>query len=310
MIRLAAALAALLFAVTPATAFELRLGGAARQLSERDSPLGSYALPTGPFRDGSIPAQRLEGRIERQTWRIDGPGLTTLQILAPLRSQLEEAGYTLTFDCKDNECGGFDFRFGTEVVPAPDMYVDIRNYRFVSAVKDKDIAASLLVSRSRSAGFVQIIYVNRDGTSAPPAALPETGTEAAPVPDIAAGFSDRMLQQGHAVLGGLVFDTGADALDPGDYDSLAQLAVFLEDHPGMVIALVGHTDSIGSLDENLSLSKRRAESVRSRMIDSYGIAPDRMEAEGVAYLSPAASNLTPEGREENRRVEAVILREQ
>lgn len=48
----------------------------------------------------------------------------------PLRDQLIEAGYDVVLDCDQNTCGGFDFRFGTEVLPAPDMYVNIRAFRF------------------------------------------------------------------------------------------------------------------------------------------------------------------------------------
>jgi outer membrane protein OmpA-like peptidoglycan-associated protein len=71
--------------------------------------------------------------------------------------------------------------------------------------------------------------------------------------------------------------------------------------------LVGHTDSVGGLSGNIALSKRRAQSVRQRLIDTHGVDPSRLDAEGMGYLSPAASHLTPEGREANRRVEVIVL---
>ena len=64
---------------------------------------------------------------------MDGQS-TVLQILAPLRDQLEEQGYEVRLDCAARDCGGFGFRFGIEVVPAPDMMVDISRYHFLSAV--------------------------------------------------------------------------------------------------------------------------------------------------------------------------------
>ncbi len=73
------------------------------------------------------------------------------------------------------------------------------------------------------------------------------------------------------------------------------------------IMLVGHTDSVGGLDPNIALSRDRAASVRQRLIDAYGVAPNRLEAQGMGYLAPIASNLTAQGRETNRRVEAVLL---
>lgn len=297
------ACAALGLAAGPAAAVELSLPNGARQISERSSPSGSYALPTGPFADGAIPSQRLEGRIVQQTWRFDAHGQTTLQIFAPLREQIESAGFAVALDCKDTECGGFDFRFGTEVVPAPDMYVDIRNFRFLSAIGQSGEAVSLLVSGNRSASYVQIIYVNPTSGAAS-IAIAEDVKEPEQKPDDLASV---LTETGHVVLGDLVFETGASALDPGNYASLAELAAFLEAHPDIVIALVGHTDSIGELSGNIALSRQRAESVRDRLVSTYGIDPQRVQADGMGYLAPIASNLTSEGREANRRVEAIIV---
>ena len=79
--------------------------------------------------------------------------------------------------------------------------------------------------------------------------------------------------------------------------------------PDMRIALVGHTDTVGSLDGNIALSVSRARSVRQRLIDAYGIAPERLQSQGMGFLAPYTSNTTEEGREANRRVEAVVLAE-
>lgn len=297
------ACAALGLAACPAAAVELSLPNGARQISERSSPSGSYALPTGPFSDGAIPSQRLEGRIVQQTWRLDAHGQTTLQILAPLREQIESAGFAVALDCEDTECGGFDFRFETEVVPAPDMYVDIRNYRFLSATGRPGEAVSILVSGNRSASYVQVIYVNpASGTAS--FAIAEDIKEPEPKPD---DMAAALTGQGHVVLADLVFETGAAALDPGNYSSLAELAAFLGAYPDIVIALVGHTDSIGDLSGNIALSRQRAESVRDRLVNTYGIDPQRVQADGMGYLAPIASNLTSAGREANRRVEAIIV---
>jgi len=94
-------------------------------------------------------------------------------------------------------------------------------------------------------------------------------------------------------------DAGAGALE--------RLAAFLKDQPTVRIALVGHTDSVGSLQPNIALSRSRAAAVRDRLIEIYDIPPAQIEAEGMGYLAPVASNLTAQGREDNRRVEAVLL---
>ena len=73
------------------------------------------------------------------------------------------------------------------------------------------------------------------------------------------------------------------------------------------MALVGHTDDTGALQANVAVSTRRAEAVRARLIETYGVAANRIEAQGAGYMAPITSNATPEGRDINRRVEAVLL---
>lgn len=292
-------------AATSLAALELALPTGARQLSERVSPFGSYRLPTGAWEAGNLPVETFEGEIDRQTWRLDGGSATTLQVLDPLRKQIADAGYETVFSCKDQDCGGFDFRFETEVVPAPDMHVDIRDYRFLSAMRGDGEALSLLISRGRNAAYVQIIQVNPAGSPLPGPQI--SVGEDTDTPDPAGGLIARLLAQGHVILPDLQFQTGADTLINGPYDSLSALAEFLRANPELSLMLVGHTDSIGTLDGNIALSKRRAEAVRARMLELYELPPSRVRAEGMGYLSPVASNLTGDGREANRRVEAVIL---
>lgn len=297
-------LSGILLALVPAVclAQSLTMPNAARLLSDRTSALDSYELPIKPFADGALPVRRFEGRIERKTWRINGTASTTLQLIGPLRDQLRAEGYDLVLDCADRSCGGFDFRFETEVVPAPDMHVDIGNYRFVSAIRGPDEAISILVSRSGTAAYFQIIHATPPHREPSVEVTPSKPVEADPF-----DLAGRLEARGRVTLTDLDFDTGEGALLPGSHDSLAQLAAYLAAHPDQRIVLVGHTDSTGPLETNIALSKQRAGAVRSRLVDKYDVAPARVDAEGVGYLAPIASNLTVEGREANRRVEAILL---
>ena len=56
-----------------------------------------------------------------------------------------------------------------------------------------------------------------------------------------------------------------------------------------------------------ALSRQRAEAAERYLVQRHGIDPSRLSAEGAGYLAPVASNLTAEGREQNRRVEVVLL---
>ena len=305
----------LLLMACPVALVALDMPQGARLLYERDSTLDSYALPRAPFDGETVPSQVFEGQVERRTWRIESGSRTLLQLLAPLRDQLVMRGFEILFECRARACGGFDFRFGTEVAPAPHMHVDIGNFRFLSALRNDNEAISLLVSRNASGAYIQQIHVRPGGevdhgTGAPdatPDQLAATAQEASGPDGQAGGLIDALLSDGHVLLDDLEFDTGANALGPGAYASLSQIAAFLIGNPTYRVVLVGHTDSIGALDTNIALSKRRAQTVRDRLVNAYGVPSGRVTAEGMGYLAPVASNLTPEGRERNRRVEALLL---
>jgi OOP family OmpA-OmpF porin len=211
------------------------------------------------------------------------------------------------FECGGSECGGFDFRFATEVLPAPDMHVDLTDFRFLSASKGAEDHLSILVSRSENAGFVQMIRVT------PVVAQAKVDTPiqieaSAQAPVAPTGtLEDSLSQSGRAVLGDLTFETGSAALGAGPFRSLQALAGFLLEDPARRVALVGHTDAVGTLDNNVALSKRRAAAVLERLAATHDVPRSQLEAEGMGYLSPIAPNLTDEGREANRRVEVVLL---
>ncbi|WP_026756958.1 OmpA family protein [Sediminimonas qiaohouensis] len=315
MIRLAVicACALLLNCVAQASAAQvLRLPSHAQTITEDTAFPDSYALPTGPYADGQLPERVVEGRVTRQTWRIPTQGITTLQILAPLRTQLDEAGYEVLFECDTRACGGFDFRFETEVLPPPDMYVNLADFRFLSAQIGNQSHIGLLVSRSENSGFVQLIHVAKagippDSVARPdPVDAPQAPANAQETPE-PHSLAQAIQQNGHVVLSDLTFDTGSSDLGQGDFSSLAALADFLAADPARRIALVGHTDTVGALDRNIDLSRARAASVLERMVTLYNIDRTQLAAEGAGYLAPRASNATKAGRDANRRVEAVLL---
>ncbi|WP_232824916.1 OmpA family protein [Primorskyibacter marinus] len=305
--------AASVLAMPGKAAIVLDLPTGSRNTAETVATLDSYRLPTAPWDGTTVPAQRLEGQISRQAFRVGGAGATTLQILAPLRQQIADQGYDVLFECAATACGGFDFRFGTEVLPGPAMYVDLTDYRFLAAAApDQTEHLSLLVSRSAAAGFVQVIRVTAPGADAAPqigtfAAQPTTTGAVTAPPDAPGDIATRLDRNGHVILTDLIFDTGAAALGTGNFASLEALAAYLRANPDRRIVLVGHTDATGSLAINVALSRRRAASVKDRLVSAYEISASRLDAEGMGYLAPIASNLTDSGREANRRVEAVLL---
>lgn len=298
-----------LFFASPAVAVTLEFPGNAAMQSEEVEQLGRYDMPTGPWTEEGMPILSEDGEVRRQAWRISAAGLTTVQILSPLKEQLEAAGFDILFECQTEGCGGFDFRFATTVLPAPDMHVDLGDFLYLAAERtDPDAGAellSLLVSRSSRAGYVQLTRVGPPGDAS---VLASTG--AAPVRAAVTGpigdFAQELEAAGKVILSDLAFETGSAQLGAGEFASLQKLADYLAANPERTIALVGHTDSVGSLDGNIALSRRRAGSVLERLATEYGVPRRQMEAEGMGYLAPIASNLTEDGREANRRVEVIV----
>lgn len=95
-------------------------------------------------------------------------------------------------------------------------------------------------------------------------------------------------------------------LKPGATRSLANVAEFLRENPERKITIEGYTDNLGSDAYNRELSQRRANSVRDFLVQS-GISADRITAGGLGEAYPVASNQTEAGRQENRRVQIIIV---
>ena len=131
----------------------------------------------------------------------------------------------------------------------------------------------------------------------------------AALPTSASGFLETDLNTtGRYVLSDLTFDAGSARLDKASFASLQALGAYLIRHSDQSIALIGHTDSSGSHEANLELSKQRAEAVRSMLLRQFPqISQTRISCEGIGYFAPLASNATPEGREINRRVEVILV---
>lgn len=254
----------------------------------------SYALPVAPFGPTATPTETVEGQVTTRVWRTPSDRADTLATFRALRDQVEAAGYRLVLECSTRACGGFDFRVGTEIQPPPIMGFSLGDFRFLSA-RDGARAISLLVSRTQNAGFVQAIEVEPGGE----------GPALAPAEDARPGsLVTTLARDGRAVLEGVRFDAGA--AEPRTAEVLAPLAEMLREQPDMQVILVGHTDSQGSVEANLALSRARADAIRRALIDLYGVSPDRIAAHGVGSLVPIASNDTDEGRSVNRRVEVVL----
>jgi outer membrane protein OmpA-like peptidoglycan-associated protein len=104
---------------------------------------------------------------------------------------------------------------------------------------------------------------------------------------------------------GLLFAYDSDVIQPAARANLTELANSLKKYPESSLLIVGHTDDAGSDSYNQGLSQRRADAAAA-FLESQGIARSRIQTSGKGESEPVASNMSDEGRGQNRRVEVAI----
>lgn len=112
-------------------------------------------------------------------------------------------------------------------------------------------------------------------------------------------------KSGRVTAEGIYFDTGSDRLREDSAPVLEQIAQMLTEHAELTLSIEGHTDDVGDPASNQTLSERRAAAVRAYLVEQLGVDGARLTTAGFGSTQPVASNETPDGRQQNRRVELV-----
>ena len=102
------------------------------------------------------------------------------------------------------------------------------------------------------------------------------------------------------------FDINKDGIRPQYHDEVAKVGDFMKKYPTTTASIEGYADEVGNDDYNMKLSQRRAESVVKSLEENFGIAPARLSAKGYGKTRPIANNATDEGKQRNRRIDAII----
>jgi len=103
----------------------------------------------------------------------------------------------------------------------------------------------------------------------------------------------------------ILFATGSATLDPRSTATLTEIGQMLKAHADLTIEIDGHTDNVGNAAANTTLSDQRAASVRQYLVKTFQIDAARLSSRGFGASKPVAPNTTPDGRQQNRRVELV-----
>ena len=252
-------------------------------------------LQAAAFKDGKpTDARRLEGHISRIAYRTN-PGPSILEVSRNFETQLEKAGFEKLLACDTDQCGGIPFTEAIDILPIPQMWVDGFNYRYYAGHKSdngRDIYAAVLTSKNNDQVTTQLVV----------AVVGEIKNKMVDAAAMAKGLGEK----GHIALYGIYFDTDKATIKPESAPTLAEMAKLLNGQPDMRVFIVGHTDSQGSYEHNMTLSRQRAEAVAAALVKSHKIAKARLYTAGIGYLAPLGSNATEDGRALNRRVELVV----
>jgi outer membrane protein OmpA-like peptidoglycan-associated protein len=300
----------------PAAALDLALPEGATIVAATPPGPATHVIATGPWDGSRVPLRTVSGTVRAAAWQVPVESdLSIDAVVAGIERQLRDQGYVIDLTCADRACGGFDFRRQLDMGQSPEMHVDIGNFRYLAATGEQegdrrrhrlarrpdDLRPCRACRRYRS-GRDMGHPVEPHAARESPTPVPARPVVTDPPPAIA-----RLAEFGAVPLDDLRFRTGASDLSGDSYPSLLALAAFLAENPDRRVVLVGHTDAEGGRDSNIALSEARAEAVRRHLIDQLGVNPAQLDAAGIGYLAPRATNETAGGREANRRVEVVLL---
>jgi outer membrane protein OmpA-like peptidoglycan-associated protein len=102
------------------------------------------------------------------------------------------------------------------------------------------------------------------------------------------------------------FEIKQDQIQREEKEKLGVLGTFMTKYPQTTAVIEGHTDDVGTATDNMKLSQDRAQSVVSYLVETFHIAPSRLQAVGYGETRPRADNATEQGKRLNRRIDAVI----
>ena len=116
----------------------------------------------------------------------------------------------------------------------------------------------------------------------------------------------RLVTDGKVIFNTIQFDYNKASLRPSAKESIDRVAAMMNQQPNVKLRVEGHTDSDGTNEANQSLSEQRAEAVKMALIEQ-GIAEDRLEVKGWGEEKPLETDGSPEAKQQNRRVEFILI---
>ncbi|MEK9614135.1 MAG: OmpA family protein, partial [Flavobacteriaceae bacterium] len=115
----------------------------------------------------------------------------------------------------------------------------------------------------------------------------------------------KLITEGRLVTYGITFDVNSAQIKPTSYGTLKQIASILREYPDIHVTVVGHTDTDGSEEANLSLSEKRAKAVKFTLINDFSVSEGQLSYKGKGESDLIDTGSSPESKAKNRRVEFI-----
>lgn len=265
----------------------------------------AYTVPLGPA-DRSEKKFKKEEQVEGKVVKTlyQGPaGSSPLAIYRSYEDALRKAGFEILFSCAIKQCsqeGSLQNTLGYS-----------GKYLGQLGGRSLDDAATYLLTARHAKNNTYVVLVASHIWGDPSRVFYTVDVvdvkplQAEMVTVNAKALAEDINKTGHAAIYGIYFDTGKAIIKPESKPVIDEIAKLLNSQATWKLHVVGHTDNVGSVASNMTLSKQRAEAVVNALVNDHRIAAARLIGNGVGPLAPVASNGAEEGRAKNRRVELV-----
>ena len=272
----------------------------ATQLDQRTLNYDETRMAAGGTTNGQLSnVLNLEGKIDWGVFRLGG-NYSAVEVFASQRKQLEEQGFQFPFACGRSQCGRNFIR----------QVVDLNGRVAKGGERWSPDSAYYLFAKydtpEKKVHFAALSYLQPNGATV---VRQLNVTHETPGFDqikvSAESLSETIDNDGRVAVYGIYFDVDKADLKTESRPTLAQIARLLEMRPELALFVDGHTDDQGDESYNMELSTARATAVVSALVDVYGVDRSRLEPRGFGESKPTGDNLSPQGRQKNRRVELV-----
>ena len=266
--------------------------------------------------EGGKPVERaVEGKVSNRMY-FGPPGRTPVEIYRNYQAAFRDAGYEVVYECDFAKCDEQNTQRKMSNWAAKSAWANDgrSDYYILRIFQGRGKFHYMHVKKQGPGGATHVqVAVGAANTDGPDAGRAQqlvqivepSQVEQGKVAVDAQTINNTLKSQGRIALYGVLFDTNQAVIKPESAATLAEMAKALNNEKGLAVYIVGHTDNVGSIDANMTLSKKRAQAVVEALTARHGVAAARLQAYGVANLSPTALNTTDEGRAKNRRVEMV-----